>query len=85
MSDNVKYLPTKPGLTPLNPEFRNLPSLIRSDDGSRYCQVDLLRHVQPQHIIRRMAEDLAAVSVIPPSSIMVAGMGIFSAALSRMD
>lgn len=53
------------------------------DDGSRYCELDLLRHIHEEHIIRRISESLAKRAYMPPSTVFMAGLGVFSSIAMR--
>ena len=82
-------LPPKLGLVPKNPEFSNIavtqtPGQAAVDSGRRYCQVDLCRHIDSNHIAVKMAVELEAVTAIRRSTILLAGIGVFSAALCRL-
>ena len=72
----------------MSPELRNLPKnepkTILDNESMQYCEVDLIKHVDDNHIIKRMAIELSKVTAIRPSSIMLAGIGVYSALLCRM-
>lgn len=72
----------------MNPELRNLPKdekkTILDNDTIQYCEVDLIQHIDDGHIIKRMAIELSKVTAIKPSSIMLAGIGVYSALLCRI-
>jgi len=53
------------------------------DNENKYCDVDLLQYVSDDHIIKRMALELSAVTAIKPSSILLAGLAVHSALLCR--
>lgn len=78
----------KAKVIPFNNEFDCLPAPepIKTilDIEDRYCNVDLIKHIDDNHIIKRMAIELSKVTAIKPSTIMLVGLGVFSSVLVRM-
>jgi len=54
------------------------------DVDYRYCNVDLTKHVDDSHIIKRMAVELSKVTAIRESTILLVGMAVFSSMLCRI-
>jgi len=63
----------------------NAPDLKKTvlDTDNRYCNVDLMAHLDSNHIISRMAIELSKVTAIKESTIMLVGLSVFSSVLCR--
>ena len=78
---------TKAKVIPFSNEFDCLPNQKLEtilDIEDRYCNIDLIKHIDDNHIIKRMAIELSKVTAIKPSTIMLVGLGIFSSVLVRI-
>lgn len=54
------------------------------DIDYRYCNIDLVSHVDNSHIVARMAVELSKVTAIKESTILLVGMSVFSSMLCRI-
>jgi hypothetical protein len=53
------------------------------DSSTRYVPHDLLKHVPPTHIMRRMADEVSLATEIPSSTAFLVGLGVFSGMAAR--
>jgi len=53
------------------------------DDETRYCAVDLLRHVHNNHLMKRLAVDVANATHLPPNGVFLMGLAVFSSLAIR--
>lgn len=53
------------------------------DNETHYCTVDLLRHVSNNHIIKRLSLSVANATDLPPSTVFLNGLGLFSSIACR--
>ena len=49
------------------------------DADIRYCSVDLVKHVPDDHLMKRLAVDVAQATFLPVNTVMLMGLGVFSA------
>ncbi len=53
------------------------------DNETHHCTVDLLRHVSNNHIIKRLTQSIANATDLPPSTVFLNGLGLFSSIACR--
>lgn len=53
------------------------------DDETQYCAVDLLRHVHNNHLMKRLAIDVANATHLPPNGVFLMGLAVFSSIAIR--
>lgn len=70
---------------PENKVHRAVESALRDfdDDDRHYCNVDLLRHVDDNHLMKRLALSIANATDLPQSTVFLLGIGIFSSVACR--
>lgn len=53
------------------------------DSDVKYSSVDILRHVDDSHIIKRLALHVSEKTYLPPSTVMLSGLSVFSSIACR--
>jgi hypothetical protein len=54
------------------------------DDDGHYCSVDLLKHIDDRHLIKQLSLSIAAATHLPPSTVFLNGLGVFSSIATRV-
>lgn len=68
----------------LDPEFNNLPKKKKPIDEFReLSDIDLLRHLDSNHVLYKMSHEISKFTPIYPSTIFLAGITVFSAFACR--
>jgi hypothetical protein len=70
------------------PEVRNKPKLRNShnkilDDYSDYIELDLLKHLDDSHIMKKLSKATASAIQLPASTVFLTGIGVFSSIACR--
>lgn len=53
------------------------------DDDTHYCKVDLLKHIDDNHLIKRLSLSVADATDLPKSTVFLNGLGVFSSMACR--
>jgi hypothetical protein len=53
------------------------------DNESKYCSVDLLRHIDDDHLLKKLAIQTAEVSQLPVNTVLLMGLSAFSSVACR--
>lgn len=53
------------------------------DAMQNYCSVDLLKHIDSKHILKRLAAQVASAAQMPASTVLIAGLSVFASMASR--
>ena len=53
------------------------------DAEHKYCSVDLMRHIDDKHVIKRLSMQIARETYLPVNSVFLTGLAVFSAMTSR--
>jgi len=68
----------------ISPELNNLPRKKKPIDEFReLSEIDLLKHLDESHVLYRMSKEISAFTPIYPSTILLAGLTVFSAFACR--
>lgn len=62
-------------------EVRTVNVILDSD--IKYSSVDILRHVEDSHVIKKLALYIADKTYLPPSTVMLSGLAVFSSIACR--
>lgn len=53
------------------------------DNEHQYCQVDLIQHVDNNHLIKQLSQYVSELTYLPASTVMLMGMAVFSSIATR--
>ena len=56
---------------------------VTLDADSNYCNVDFLKYVDDNHVLKRLAIDVAKQAYLPVHTVFLCGMGVFSSIACR--
>jgi hypothetical protein len=68
-----------------NKIHRAVESALRDfeEDDRHYCKVDLLQHIDDNHLMKRLALSIANATDLPQSTVFLLGLGVFSSVACR--
>ena len=53
------------------------------DSDVKYSTIDILKHIEDDHIIKKLALEVAEKAYLPPSTVLLSGLGVFSSVACR--
>ncbi len=53
------------------------------DNETHYCAVDLLKHIDDNHLMKKLALSVANATDLPSSTVFLLGLGVFSSVSCR--
>jgi len=53
------------------------------DNDNHYCEVNFLKHVDDNHLLKKLSVEIAEATDLPVHTVFVAGLGVFSSFTSR--
>ena len=66
---------------PTNPHVSTFNETL--DDDKKYCQVDLLKNVDDNHVLKSLSLQTAAETHLPVNTVFLAGLSVFSSMAAR--
>jgi hypothetical protein len=78
-----KQEPTKKGKLNMDDATKPATESTVLDSETHYCKVDLLKHLDDAHIIKRLSLSIANATDLPPSTVFLTGLGVFSSVACR--